>query len=507
MEDVFSADLTTLSIFDTDEGTFSPGQFRFIDCNEVVNNNHLRLLQCHPGNENQISFVAISYPWRGNNVLETISSFRVSVPQGCDEGDPISFSVLRAACRAALVLHADYIWLDRICIMQKNKDDKRWQIQMMSKLYQICKASLALPGGLQQLAGVHEKTTWIQRAWTLQEAIHVSTYCLFHWVNSGGQVYGLTDGEIIIVDDGYSAMMELGKLLQAAAVEFFNYSSVRYDCKIFGSNRDSILTLMGAKELRDQELREGAIWRSALMRTSSRPVDMIFSIMGIFGITLDVSLYEEKDRERATLDLTSKLLEKGHKATWLAASIGNFHLPTMSTMPQFPETTVGGEAFYLINGKREPVPTVIGSGITWGLALSPRLSMTALGRGVLTLTAQISNVKVYEQVRRDDYATYQGLSIVAPIEITEGSHSGLKSEINLSATMEQKRELCDHSYKALVLGSLEFWNLPATSARAVRGAVLLMLVSWDGTCWRRRGLGQVVDDFTSCWDIGTIKIS
>lgn len=76
-------------------------------------------------------------------------------------------------------------------------------------------------------------------------------------------------------------MMDLGKLLQAAFVGLLRWGAPlnEFPCKVFGSNRDPILALMGAKELEDNDMRENAIWRSA----SSRPVDMVFSIMSIFG--------------------------------------------------------------------------------------------------------------------------------------------------------------------------------------------------------------------------------
>ena len=68
---------------------------------------------------------------------------------------------------------------------------------------------------------------------------------------------------------------------------------------------------MGAKELEDNDMRENAIWRSA----SSRPVDMVFSIMGIFEVSLDVGKYGEPDRERATIDLAEAVLKTGRGAT------------------------------------------------------------------------------------------------------------------------------------------------------------------------------------------------
>lgn len=57
-----------------------------------------------------------------------------------------------------------------MCILQTSGEDKAWQVRRMFSLYQHCKVSLVLPGGIQRLAAHDEGTNWIERAWTLQEA-------------------------------------------------------------------------------------------------------------------------------------------------------------------------------------------------------------------------------------------------------------------------------------------------------------------------------------------------
>jgi hypothetical protein len=490
MVEVFRADVSTLAVLDPPPGSLTPGRLRYVECHALLSHNLLLILECQKPDQERVCFAAISYPWRGNHSSSSQESFRVPVPSNCEEGDPINVSILRTACRAAVSIGAEYLWLDRICIMQMNKEDKRLQIGGLSRVYKNCKASLVFPGGLQKLARVDEHTNWIHRAWTLQEAMPTSTYCIFNWKNEGGGVWGLTDGNIIIIEAGQSAMMDLGRLLQAAVVGFFHCATTKYDCTIFGENRDSVLALMGAKELKDRDMRDNAVWRSALMRTSSRPVDMVFSIMGIFGVELDVAKYNQDERERATMDLSYELLRRGRRATWVTASLGSIFLPSMSTMPQFPETTVEGKAFYLVQGKRESPSAVIGSGVCWGLKPYPNITKRHGNGGAFVLKAQTSSVKVHSQCEKIMYPTWQGLDFVTTIEISEGPRCGLEIKANLPVVPCPDKDQIYRQCRAIALGPLEYWSLPATASRAVAGAMLVLLLAleWNilASCWSRR---------------------
>jgi hypothetical protein len=72
---------------------------------------------------------------------------------------------------------------------------------------------------------------------------------------------------------------------------------------------------------------------------------MVFSIMGLFGVILDPSMFQKEDRIGATVALAKEILRKGGRASWLGMS---FRLPPCSmlcTFPVFPETSVSGKAF------------------------------------------------------------------------------------------------------------------------------------------------------------------
>ncbi|KAK7043016.1 hypothetical protein VNI00_008754 [Paramarasmius palmivorus] len=115
-------------------------------------------------------YAAISYPWRDLQHPQGTSAPSFSVA-GALHADPISIDVLKTACLAARAYGCGYIWLDRLSILQGDKKDKNWQIQRMFHVYKQCCVCLVFPGGLVRLAKLDDSTTWIDRAWTLQETV------------------------------------------------------------------------------------------------------------------------------------------------------------------------------------------------------------------------------------------------------------------------------------------------------------------------------------------------
>lgn len=117
--------------------------------------------------------------------------------------------------------------------------------------------------------------------------------------------------------------------------------------KIFGHQSPNLLSLAAAMDHVigvEQDVREHAIWQCAMMRNTYDPVDMVFSIMGLFGVTLPVKAFAKQDRIGATIALAQKILEGGKSASWLGIS---FRLPPcryLATFPIFPRTGLGEKA-------------------------------------------------------------------------------------------------------------------------------------------------------------------
>jgi hypothetical protein len=152
----------------------------------------------------------------------------------------------------------------------------------MRDIYKECIICIVVHGGLGRLVELNEETAWIYRSWMLQEALSPKTIkCLFRWGISPAEFWGVTEGNIEGVEENHSAMMSLNDLV---ITTYFNFQEEQITVKILGGEREPIMALNGAMNLENRDGQEVAIWRCALMRTSKKEIDIVFSIMGLFGV-------------------------------------------------------------------------------------------------------------------------------------------------------------------------------------------------------------------------------
>lgn len=366
----------------------TPRRLRFLDCEAFLNDSVLKIDEYFELPTEHYS--AISYVWKGLSTLEG-SNTKVFDVAGAEDADPISIDVLRTACLASLAFQSRLLWVDRLCILQKDKVDKSWQIQRMFDVYKHAHPCLILPGGLSRLATLFDKTTWIHRSWTLQESVAPAmAMCLFAWTLGPATSFRFSLGHILELEKGKSGMAHLIDLLGLSLVstgteldlhEFprdvsgmveqrfvsppeigiestMNPTKIYLTIRIFGHNTSldekMHLALLLQALSYDGDLRENAIWRSSFLRTSSYAVDAVFSIMGLFGITLNPSDYSRDDRLQPTIHLMQKILSNGGRANWLTLSDRSELSYEMCLAPKFPETNVSREAFYRTGqGSRE----------------------------------------------------------------------------------------------------------------------------------------------------------
>lgn len=368
----------------------TPKRYRFLDCTSFIERRTLRI--CESDDLEAFPYVALSYVWRGSPVdppplaEDYVQSLKrpprsalmrhamlgppIQDPaeirehgfirvKGAEDGDPISILVLMHACIASRQQGLEYLWLDRLCIIQSSKDDKHWQIRNMHDVYKSCSLCIVLPGGVQRIVPLSEETTWIHRAWTLQETLAPNrAMVLFRWnLGSGAVLTGYEHGDVIEVVPSESAMTDIATIVNACTageLEFqehpadWNNNGRRIACRILGSLAPNILALgvtLNETLRSDQDAIYNAIWQCALMRTSSRSVDMVLSIMGLFGVSLNPPSYRENERLRATVDLARAILQQGGRANWLGVSLKAPLSKKISTFPQFPQTSVAGKAF------------------------------------------------------------------------------------------------------------------------------------------------------------------
>lgn len=342
-------------------------------------------------------YSAISYVWKGNGTsagqgLTNDASTGFLAVNGAEDADSISVSVLRAACLASMdliggwrwrmIYRTDYIWLDQVCIIQTSRKDKSLQIMQMHRVYKSCTQCLILAGGLQRLVPLDEETPWIGRAWTLQECLAPRyTVVLFSWAHGTGVCQGASKFRLREVGQGRMfAVVRLVGIVHACFDKSMQSNvspivslprewdelskvdlGVYVDIQLLGKGHADLFALHQAL-LNFSDYEEPStpssttrnyamIWRCALMRTSSRPVDMVFSIMQLMGVTLDPCTFDADDRLGATIALASKILDQGGSADWLGLPAKIPPCPQLSTFPQFARTDVAGEANFLQSGK------------------------------------------------------------------------------------------------------------------------------------------------------------
>ncbi|KAK0201165.1 hypothetical protein DFS33DRAFT_1387102 [Desarmillaria ectypa] len=312
-----------------------PQRYRLVDCKVLTEDKVLRI--CEFIDFPVVAHCSISYVWRNvrgsDSFVEGGDGIEFDV-KGAEEADPINTDVLHHACMASLRRGCTHLWLDRLCIMQTSKDDMRWQIK-------------------EKYSSV-EETAWIHRGWALQEALAPSIIeVLFAWKLRSGKARAgeddyerleevvpnqsavtslslllktRTTGVMSFIRDGHSTSLIVEAKIFSAYPMQHTYNDIpfwRPTRKILSPNVAALCIAM------DEDTKLYAIWQSALMRTSSRPVDMVFSIMGLFGVTFGPICFTKDDRLGATIALTRAILEKGGR---LGPS---FKLPPCQQLPTF----------------------------------------------------------------------------------------------------------------------------------------------------------------------------
>ncbi|EKM48735.1 uncharacterized protein PHACADRAFT_266181, partial [Phanerochaete carnosa HHB-10118-sp] len=123
------------------------------------------------------------------------------------------------------------------------------------------------------------------------------------------------------------------------------------------------------------------LWISAYTRSSSRAVDMVLSIMDLFGVNLDVGQFGQDDRTKATIAMLRALMaDPRATATWLYVAPRMTPSKELSTLPQMPETSESGRAYIHTTKGRVLAFEAIGRGANiWRTDGAPRGEMTNSG--------------------------------------------------------------------------------------------------------------------------------
>ncbi|KAG5652269.1 hypothetical protein H0H81_005580 [Sphagnurus paluster] len=342
----------------------TPGRFRLLSLVNLRQTGHFEIFEFEELPQSDIppiqGYTTISCLWRGLPAADNglPSSLRANskgnfTVKGGEDADPISISVIEDIAWAALRGGSEFgvgpdrfLWFDQISIIQTSKEDKAWQISRIYSIYNNSRC-LILPGGLTRLASVDDNKSWMSRAWTLQEALappvilsqDVETSVVFINDPSTHEALAILDknwGDTPYRTDGTIACAPLMSML--AVLQPLKKS-------VFGPSEEQVETLLGAIT-KTYDFSKAYIWRSAFCRASSRPVDMVFSIMQCFGVSLDPKQFDANDQLKATIALAQAILRaepSGH-AYWIPALYFLPPAPELSIFPKFPETRVDGFA-------------------------------------------------------------------------------------------------------------------------------------------------------------------
>ncbi|KAF7558238.1 hypothetical protein G7Z17_g197 [Cylindrodendrum hubeiense] len=354
-------------------------------------------------------YIAVSHVWdNGAEVDDELNNMTIidelDIDVTAEDGEhldnkPISWLGLRQVAHAANrgpLGPVNYFWLDYLCLDQvdKNNDmEKGLQICIMGDIYRNAHAVVTMIGGIPSVQSVSTPSAWMDRAWTLQEAILNKnvTWIYVKWSTNPSHLsiqdpksstkwrfypVGWTGGGLRPGED--LCLVRLRHLLDLSDAQPLSNPP-------YPANLPEVVVLNGMthkagdvprRALRaclsfDSKVRYTGVWRSMFMRTSSKPVDVVYSIMAIFNIQIrppfgkiHVDPYRKnRDPEFVFNDLARKTAARGDIGpVWLTiggiAGSSILRNPHSQIIPKFPHTEGA-------NVKSNNAPPKMGFGKRW----------------------------------------------------------------------------------------------------------------------------------------------
>lgn len=310
---------------------WKPGWLRLITVSDLLKDDNPTLILSewrglditNPGHSFVPKYATISHSWAASDEVQRLSEIAdrpLRIDLGGGKYHTISWEGLVQAAKAAQHLGCVFIWLDLTCVHQDSSEDKKLQIQHMGHVYQRSVAVIVMPGGVASAQGVGNSAPWITRAWTLQEAtlspdnVHVlikeprrdTTNYDYEFITTGPMY------QIDQVDDDL-ALSKLQNLLscrkRGLQITKVNKSTkektrVPFIVRCFGADESLITALEGVLRGHTDEMKRSAAWRSIYLRTSTKPQDMVFSVMHLLGVSIKVDY--KRTREDLILELARK---------------------------------------------------------------------------------------------------------------------------------------------------------------------------------------------------------
>ncbi|KAJ2980184.1 hypothetical protein NQ176_g2793 [Zarea fungicola] len=317
-------------------------------------------------------YAAISHCWSPSPEVQRLSAIAnrpLAIDLGQGTTHMVSWHGLCQAAKAAQHLHCEFLWLDLVCLHQRSSRDKTLQIANMGYIYQNAEAVLVMPGGVAAVQGAEQPASWITRAWTLQEAtLCQNTYALHIWPlpdpryeynQSASKIPMFLDVQYIHGDLGMSKLTDLihcssGHSIRKTNIETGEITWEPIVVRCFGDDDVIMNSLIAVRDGSTLEMRQSAAWRSIWLRTSTKPQDMVFSMMHVLGVTLDV------DYSRSREDLMMELARKSRAVpSWLDIGYSMPFDSRYGLLPVLPPFNPNRAPAYQVNGELVPVDRLL----------------------------------------------------------------------------------------------------------------------------------------------------
>ncbi|KAK6360054.1 hypothetical protein TWF730_006208 [Orbilia blumenaviensis] len=246
-------------------------------------------------------YTAISHVWdAASDVKADLTESKqkgtaIDIETNSNEKQTISMEGLQdvayAVKKSTMLGGASFLWLDLLCLDQPNSKDKLGQICLMADIYKHSKSVVVMIGGVGSVHGVENPTGWIDRAWTLQEAVlnRKYTYAYVKWEstypNPVSEIKGGRSWRLEFIKKRNTAdlcLIDIRELLDMADAKLKNGPRIRVVDGMTPRAGDVPRRALRAAMSNDIGVRYTGMWRSLFLRTSSRPVDVIYSAMGCF---------------------------------------------------------------------------------------------------------------------------------------------------------------------------------------------------------------------------------
>jgi Heterokaryon incompatibility protein (HET) len=319
-------------------------------------------------------YAAISHVWKASEEVKRLSSlsnrpFRIDIKNHSEQYSASWHGLIQAAT-AGRNWSCQYLWLDLLCVHQLADDDKRLQIENMSKIYKNATIVLIMFGGCAAAQGLNHPSQWMERAWTLQEStVNKNTFGLIDMqdielieghtectiASVGATIRRLTEDITL----GLIHIRELLKVNPREPLGRIMYHGVpverSQDCgwsvECLGKNPRAIKTMEIIfdginKEGRgpDDCLLRSAVWANIWMRTSTKRHDIVFSLMHLLGV-LDLAADYRRPFEQLFLDL----VHRSSAIPVLLAIAPRLEVTDTSLLPTLPQFTPNEPPFYSEN--------------------------------------------------------------------------------------------------------------------------------------------------------------